>query len=83
MCLGIPGKIVTILDDDPFSRMAELNFSGVKKVISLTFVPEAREGNYVIVHAGFAIGILDEKEAAETIGYLQQIVAAQEGEHLE
>lgn len=80
MCLGIPGKIVKILDEDPFSRMAEVNFSGVKKVISLAFVPEAGEGDYVIVHAGFAISVLDEQEAAETLALLQQIDEGQEGE---
>ena len=79
MCLGIPGQIVEILDEDPFSRLAEVNFSGVKKVISLAFVPEARAGNYVIVHAGFAISILDEQEAAETLALLQQLDEGQEG----
>jgi hydrogenase expression/formation protein HypC len=73
MCLGIPGKIVKMIDEDPFSRLAEVNFSGAKKVISLAFVPEAREGNYVIVHAGFAISVLDEQEAAETLALLQQV----------
>ena len=80
MCLGVPGRIVKILDEDPFSRMAEVNFSGVKKQISLAFVPEAAEGNYVIVHAGFALSVLDEQEAAETLGYLQQLEEGQGGE---
>jgi hydrogenase expression/formation protein HypC len=80
MCLGIPGKIITILDEDPFSRLAEVNFSGVTKVVSLAFVPEAQAGNYAIVHAGFAISVLDEREAAETLALLQQIDEGWEGE---
>jgi len=80
MCLGIPGKIMNILDEDPFSRQAEVNFSGVTKAISLAFVPEAQAGNYVIVHAGFAISILDEQEAAETLALLQLLDGEREGE---
>jgi hydrogenase expression/formation protein HypC len=80
MCLGIPGKIITILDEDPFSRLAEVNFSGVTKVVSLAFVPEAQAGNYAIVHAGFVISVLDEREAAETLALLQQIDEGWEGE---
>lgn len=76
MCLGIPGKIQKILDEDPLSLMAEVSFGGAVKVISLTFVPEAGCGDYVIVHAGFAISLLDEKEALETLGYLQQMERA-------
>jgi len=71
---------MNILDDDPLSRQAEVNFSGVTKVVSLAFVPEAEAGHYVIVHAGFAISVLDEQEAAETLALLQQIDEAQKGE---
>ena len=73
MCLAIPGKIMRLLDKVPLSRMAEVSFSGARKVISLAFVPEAGVGDYVVVHAGVAISLLDEREAAETLDYLQQI----------
>jgi hydrogenase expression/formation protein HypC len=79
MCLAVPGKILRILGEDPLSRTAEVNFSGVRKMISLAFVPEARIGNYVIVHVGFAISILDEAEAAETLHYFRQLDEAAEG----
>ncbi len=73
MCLGIPGRIVNVVEADTITRTAKVDFSGVKKMVSLAFVPEAREGDYVIVHAGFAIGILDEQEARETLRYLQEM----------
>ncbi|MFH0880548.1 MAG: HypC/HybG/HupF family hydrogenase formation chaperone [Lentisphaerota bacterium] len=79
MCLAVPGKILSILGNDPLSRMAEVSFSGVRKMISLAFVPEAEIGNYVIVHVGFAISILDEAEAAEALHYFQQLDKAADG----
>ena len=80
MCLAIPGKILKVIDEDPLSRLAEVSFNGVKKVISLTFVPEAQVGDYVVVHVGFAISIMDETEAAEVLRYFQQMEEAdQEG----
>lgn len=73
MCLAIPGKILQIIDEDPLSRMAVVNFSGVRKEISMAFVPEAQVGDYAIVHAGFAISILDEESASEVFHYLKQL----------
>ncbi|MGV8073128.1 MAG: HypC/HybG/HupF family hydrogenase formation chaperone [Syntrophobacteraceae bacterium] len=73
MCLAIPAKIETILDEEPLSRMAEVDFSGVRKVVSLAFVPDAIKGDYVIVHAGFAISVLDETEALETLRCFDEI----------
>lgn len=78
MCLAIPGKILRISGDDPLSRMAEVSFSGVKKNISLAFVPEAKAGDYVIVHVGFAISILDEEAALESLNYFRQLDEAAE-----
>lgn len=83
MCLAVPGKILSILGEDPLSRTAEVSFSGVRKVISLAFVPEAKIGHYVIVHVGFAISILDEAEAAEALHYFQQLDEAAEGRAVE
>lgn len=73
MCLAIPGKIVSITGDDPMERMGKVSFSGVLKEVNLAYVPEADIGDYVIVHAGFAISKVDEKEAEEVFNYIKQI----------
>ncbi len=74
MCLAIPGKIKTIQAlDDGLSRMAKVSFDGVIKEASLELVPEAREGDYVLIHVGIAISIVDESEAKKTFEYLRQI----------
>ena len=74
MCLGIPGKIVEIWGED-FTRMGKVDFGGVVREISLAYVPETQIGDYVIVHVGFAINVLDEKEALETWRLLDEISA--------
>lgn len=72
MCLGIPGKVAeTYLQND--LPMAKVEFGGIRKEVCLAYVPEAVVGDYVIVHVGFAISRVDEKEAEEIFGYLQQI----------
>jgi hydrogenase expression/formation protein HypC len=73
MCLAIPGKVETISGDDPITRMGRINFGGVIKEASLAYVPEANVGDYVIVHAGFALSKVDEEEAQKVFGYLKQI----------
>ena len=73
MCLAIPGKIESITGDDPLSRMGKINFGGIVKEASLAYVPEARVGNYVIVHAGFALSRVDEDEAQKVFEYLKQM----------
>jgi hydrogenase expression/formation protein HypC len=72
MCLGIPGKILTIEEDDEL-RMARVEFGGIVKEACLAYVPEARAGDYVIVHAGFAISRVDENEARQVFAYLEEI----------
>jgi hydrogenase expression/formation protein HypC len=67
MCLAVPGKIEQIDGVAESSRKARVNFSGVFKEVSLDCVPEAKEGDYVIVHAGFALSVLDEAEAQEVL----------------
>lgn len=62
MCLAIPGRIISFSEDTP-ERLGRVDFSGVVKETSLAFTPEAQVGDYVIVHAGFAISQLDEDEA--------------------
>jgi len=72
MCLAVPGKILSI-QGEGFARTARVSFGGIVKEISLAYVPEATIGNYVIVHVGFAISLLDEAEATRTLEYLKQM----------
>ncbi len=73
MCLAVPGKIINISGDEPLARMGNIDFSGIKKEISLAYLPEAKIGDYVIVHAGFAISIIDEDDARESLNAFQQL----------
>lgn len=75
MCLATPGKIVSIQNDDPLMPTGKVSFGGVLKEVSLAYVPQAKIGDYVIVHVGFALSILDEEEAEETLSYLEQLEA--------
>jgi hydrogenase expression/formation protein HypC len=70
MCLGVPGLIVSVSGADP-APTARVSFGGVLKEVSLAFVPEARAGEHVIVHVGFAISRVDEEEAVRIFGYLK------------
>jgi hydrogenase expression/formation protein HypC len=73
MCLAIPGKIESISGDGPLTRMGRVNFGGIIKEASLACVPEAVIGDYVIVHVGFALSRLDEREAEKVFDYLKQM----------
>jgi hydrogenase expression/formation protein HypC len=73
MCLAIPGKIESITGDDPLVRMGKVNFGGILKEACLAYVPEAKVGDYVIVHVGFALSRLDEDEAKKVFEYLKEI----------
>lgn len=73
MCLAVPGKILSITGEDPLLRTGKVSFAGLIKKVSLAYVPEAEVGQYVIVHVGFAISIVDESEAQKTLDYLEQI----------
>lgn len=73
MCLAVPGKIVSIVNPDPVLRTGKVSFSGIIKEVSLAYVPEAKIDDYVIVHAGFALSIVDEAEAKQIFKYLEQM----------
>ncbi len=73
MCLGVPGKIAKIFENEGELKMGVVDFSGISKRVCLAYVPEAKVGDYVIVHVGFAISIVDEKEARQVFEYLDQI----------
>ena len=70
MCLGIPAKIVRIENN-----MGTIDVEGTQREVSLLLQEDAKVGDYVIVHAGFAIQKIDEEEALETLRFLRQIVA--------
>jgi hydrogenase expression/formation protein HypC len=73
MCLAVPGKILSIAGDEPLQRVGRVSFAGLVKEVSLACVPEAKIGDYAIVHVGLAIGIVDENEAGRIFDYLRQI----------
>jgi hydrogenase expression/formation protein HypC len=73
MCLAIPGKITSISGEDPLMRTGKVDFGGILKEVSLAYVPEAKLGDYVIVHVGFALSIVDEEEAKQVFEYLRQM----------
>jgi len=73
MCLAIPGKIVSIEGDDPILRDGKVDFGGVVKRVNLSLVPEAKTGDYVVVHVGLALSIVDEEEANQVFEFLKTI----------
>jgi hydrogenase expression/formation protein HypC len=74
MCLGVPGKVVEIVENSPLGMsMARVSFGGILKETCLAYVPEAQVGDYVIVHAGFALSKIDEAEAMEVFEMLKEM----------
>ncbi|WP_321478168.1 HypC/HybG/HupF family hydrogenase formation chaperone [uncultured Paludibaculum sp.] len=73
MCLAVPGQILSLQGGDDITRMARVSFDGIVKEISLAYVPEARTGDFVLVHAGFAIQTIDEVEAQRTLKILHEM----------
>ena len=73
MCLAVPGKIISIEEADATFRSGRVDFAGIVKNVNLSYVPDAVVGNYVVVHVGFALSIVDEKEAQQVFEYLRQM----------
>jgi len=73
MCLAVPGKVLSIVGDDPVTRMARVDFGGIVKEVNMACVSEARVGDYVLVHVGMALSTIDEAEAREVFEYLRQM----------
>ena len=74
MCLAIPGKILSITDEiDEIFRYGKVSFGGIAKEVNLCMVPDAKIDDFVLVHVGVAISIIDEEEAQITFEYLKQI----------
>jgi hydrogenase expression/formation protein HypC len=79
MCLGIPGKVVEIRrpGGGPLVE-GKVDFGGISRDVNLSFTPEVGVGEYVLVHVGFALSVLDEEEAKQTLGYLEELGKIQE-----
>jgi len=73
MCLAIPGRVVSIAGDDPLTRTARVDFGGVVTQVNLAYTPEARIDDYVLVHVGFAITVIDAVEAEKVFAHLERI----------
>ncbi|MBU0490625.1 MAG: HypC/HybG/HupF family hydrogenase formation chaperone [Chloroflexi bacterium] len=77
MCLAVPARILSIQD-----REAEIDLGGVQRTVSLWLTPDAQVGNYVYIHAGYAISVLDAEEAQESLRLLDELAASYEVEEL-
>ena len=73
MCLAIPGKLISIREDDSKKRTGKVSFGGIIKEVSLLCCPEAKVGNYVLVHVGFALSLIDEEEARMVFEHLRRM----------
>ena len=73
MCLAVPGKILSVVGGDSLHRTARVSFGGIVKEVNLACVPEAKVDDYVIVHVGLALSIVDEAEAQQVFEYLREM----------
>ncbi|HEY3861854.1 MAG TPA: HypC/HybG/HupF family hydrogenase formation chaperone [Verrucomicrobiae bacterium] len=73
MCLAIPGKVIEIATDENGVCLGKTNFGGIVKQVCLSYLPDVRVGDYVLVHVGVAIGKVDEEEAARTYKALEEL----------
>lgn len=78
MCLAVPGKLESVNDETGLLRMGVVDFIGTKREVSLAFVPEAVLGDWLLVHVGAAISIIDEEAAQETLAAFQMMLDAEE-----
>ncbi len=72
MCLAVPGKVLSV-QGEGIGRVGRVNFGGIIKQVNLAYVPQANIGDYVVVHVGFAISVMDEHQAMQVFEYLKQI----------
>jgi hydrogenase expression/formation protein HypC len=77
MCLGVPGKIIETYESNGL-KMGKIDFGGVTREACLEYVPEAQVGEYTVIHVGFAISLLSEEEAQETLQLLREIANVEE-----
>lgn len=80
MCLAIPGKLLELRgDDDALMRTGRVEFGGIVKEVNLAYTPEAKIGDFVLVHVGFALSVVDEAEARRVFEHLSEMGEADEG----
>lgn len=77
MCLGVPGKIIEKYESDGL-LMGKVDFGGTVREACLSYVPEAEVGDYTLIHVGFAINLISEEEAQETLAMLREIMELEE-----
>ena len=80
MCLGVPGRIISLEDNPIGMPMGKVEFGGVAREVCLAYTPEAQVGDWVIVHAGFAISLLDEEEARQSLEALAELASSYEAD---
>ena len=73
MCLAVPGRILGVSGENALMRVGRVDFGGLIKQINLAYVPEAKVGDHVLVHVGFAIAVIDEAEAKRVFDHLREI----------
>jgi hydrogenase expression/formation protein HypC len=73
MCLAVPGRVVSVEGDDPAFRTGRVSFGGIVKDVILSYTPDVAVDSYVLVHAGFAISVIDEEEADRIYSYLKEM----------
>jgi len=74
MCLGVPGRVVALEKIDGFELVqGTVDFGGVRRAVNLSFTPEVEVGDFVVVHVGFSISVIDEEEAQTTLKYLREL----------
>ena len=74
MCLAVPGKIISIVEDNNLGlRRGRVEFSGIRKEVCLDYTPDARVGDYVLVHVGFALTVVNEMEAYRVFEALREL----------
>lgn len=74
MCLAVPGQLVSLQPhDDPLQVKGKVSFGGVLREVSLAYVPEAQVGDYLVVHVGFALSVLSQEDAQQTLGEIAQL----------
>ena len=75
MCLAVPGRVESVEGDDPAFRRGTVDFGGVRKDVSLAYTPAVRVGDYVLVHVGFAIEVIDEEQALRNRAAIEELLA--------
>ena len=78
MCLAVPGQVLQIDETNPDFKMAKFSFGGINKDVCVEFIPDLKVGEYVLVHVGFALNKIDEKDAEETLRILREMGESEE-----